>query len=291
MRLRGQGSALLPIVVVIAGLALCLVPLVENLWSRGRSQEVITSVSSIAEGMDEDAREEILAQARAYNARLGGYSEGELPNESIWPYEDQLVVDGTGAMGWVEIPKAGISLVLYHGDSESVLAQGVGHLESTSLPVGGLSSSCWLEGHSGISGSSLFDAIRVLDAGDVVGIHVLGDVYAYRVTGWEIVDPSDIGPEDTGPDGADALTLVTCTTLPDRWNPRGRTGVNDKRLLVHAVRCEYDPMEFEESREDGASDIEVVVGENGRPLAIAAMVLAASLVALGIRRIRVRFSR
>ncbi len=283
----------LPEIVVAIGLVLCFAPLASDLWSRHEAEQAVSSMTSYATAVDSAQREELLAQAGAYNAHLGGYdSDTGIAAEDIWPYERQLAQDsGSSAMAALIIPRAGISLPIYHGDDEDALAQGVGHQETTSLPVGGQSSSVWLEGHSGLRTASLFDNIRVLEPGDVIGVNVLGQMYAYRVTSWEIVDPESITAEALAPAGRDTVTLVTCTTDPDDWNPKGRTGINDKRLLVHAVRCEYDPSEFQTAEREAATDVSLMVNEHSLQAILAVILLAIVAVVAIVRARRVRVSK
>lgn len=291
----------LPLLLVAVGLLMCLAPVVLNLYAQYQAATNVTTVTDAAEGMDEGERQWLLAQASAYNARLGGYEDTQaqevIGEAEILPYDVQLVAGaedatatsadtaaGSGAasvtgraMGWIECPRAGITTTVYHGVSETVLSAGAGHQPETSLPVGGQRSHCFLTGHSGLYRQRVFDGIRVLEAGDVFAVHVLGEVYAYRVTGWEIVDPSGV---DVTPGDGDVCTLVTCTTTPDAWNPKGRIGVNDKRLLVHGERCEYDPAEFAST----APDVGVYVNDNTRPLIIAAAVLLATAAGVLVRK-------
>ena len=311
----------LPLLLVAVGLLMCLAPVALNLYAQYQAATNVTTVTDAAEGMDEGERQWLLAQASAYNARLGGYEDAQaqevIGEAEILPYDVQLVAgaedatatsadtaagsdaggnaasaaggnaasaaasdaaSATGrAMGWIECPRAGITTTVYHGVSETVLSAGAGHQPETSLPVGGQRSHCFLTGHSGLYRQRVFDGIRVLEAGDVFAVHVLGEVYAYRVTGWEIVDPSGV---DVTPDDGDVCTLVTCTTTPDAWNPKGRIGVNDKRLLVHGERCEYDPAEFAST----APDVGVYVNDNTRPLIIAAAVLLATAAGVLVRK-------
>lgn len=285
---KRRRSLPIPQILIVVGLVLCLAPVVSNLYWQHVAENNVSTFTSTAEGLDPEVKSEILAQARAYNARLGGYESGTgIADEEIWPYEDQLSIDGDEAIGWVEVPKAGITMTVYHGVGEPALSSGVGHQPETSLPVGGERSHCYLTGHSGMRQFRVFDGIRALEPGDVFAVHVLGDVYAYRVTSWEIVDPEGV---DVTPGDGDVCTLVTCTTTPDPWNPKGRIGINDKRLLVHGERCEYDPSEFEDAETSPAAS--VYVNDNTRPALIAAALLALTGLALLVmwlaRRLRRR---
>ncbi len=286
---KGKGVSFralpLPQILIALGLVLCIVPLVSDELARRVAREVITATSSSAASLNSDEYAEYLVQARAYNARRGGYTDPtvSIAADDIWPYEQQLLVDHTEVMASIEIPRANIYLPVYHGDDDETLAQGVGHLDESSLPVGGARSNCWLEGHSGLRSASLFDTIRVLEPGDVLALHVLNDTYAYRVTSWEIVGPDSVITLDI--EDADQVTLVTCTTTPDQWNPKGRLGVNDKRLLVHATRCAYDKSEFETGAQEAAADPGVLVNEHNWQMFFAAAVLIGSGIITAIIKV------
>ncbi len=280
---RRRGQLPIPQIIIVVGLLLCLAPVVSNLYWQHVAQQNVSSFTSTAETIDPKTKQHLLAQARAYNARLGGYEDtwanSILKGEDIWPYDDQLSIDGDEAIGWIEVPTCGIKMTIYHGVGEPALSSGVGHQPETSLPVGGAKSNCYLTGHSGMRQFRVFDGIRALEVGDVFAVHVLGDVYAYRVTGWQIVDPDNF---DATPEEGDRCTLVTCTTSPDPLNPKGRIGVNDKRLLVTGERCEYDPSEFEAAAASPAQS--VYLNDNTRPAIIASALLALTgLVLVGTR--------
>ncbi|MDO4437297.1 MAG: class C sortase [Coriobacteriaceae bacterium] len=266
-----------PVLLIALGIIMCMAPIATDLFFRIASRNEVNSMSSTAEAVDSAEKQQLLAQARAYNARLGGYEDPEAAGVTeILPYNSQLSVDGSEIMGWIEIPRADVVMKVYHGIGEPALSAGVGHQPETSLPVGGARSHCYLTGHSGLQQHRIFDGIRALEEGDVFAIHILGDAYAYRVTSWEIVDPTEV---DVTPQDGDMCTLVTCTTTPDKWNPKGRIGINDKRLLVHGVRCEYDPEEFEQTK----PDVSAYVNDNTRPALIGTglLVAFAAILALG----------
>ncbi len=260
---------MLPVLVIAVGVLMCLAPIATDLYFRLTTESEVTQMTDTAGTVPSEEKERLLAQARAYNARLGGYfDEAAAGIEDVLPYEAQLSLDGEEAMGWIEIPRANIQMKVYHGVGEPALSAGVGHQPETSLPVGGVRSHSYLTGHSGMQQHRIFDGIRVLEAGDVFAVHVLDEVFAYRVTSWEILDPGSV---DVTPRDGDRCTLVTCTTTPDALNPKGRIGVNDKRLLVHGERCEYDPAEFEQTQ----PDVSAYVNDNTRPALVGACLLLA----------------
>ncbi|MDO4436481.1 MAG: sortase [Coriobacteriaceae bacterium] len=278
----------IPQLLIGIGLVLCMVPVLSNVYWQQVAKSNVTTLTDTASALDPAECDYLMAQARAYNARLGGYEDPEaaaaLAGGEILPYDQQLALDGNEAIGWVEVPKADISMTVYHGVGEPALSSGVGHQPETSLPVGGERCNSFLTGHSGMRQFRVFDGIRALEPGDVFAVHVLDEVFAYRVTGWEIVDPTNV---DVRPEPGDRCTLVTCTTTPDQWNPKGRIGVNDKRLLVVGERCEYDPAEFE----DAQADISAYVNDNTRPALIGACLLLAFAAMLLIGRYLRKASR
>ena len=228
---------MLSALLVAAGLALLAwFPASEAVDAYRRAQTA-EAVSARYEASDENASgesatEELLAQAQAYNALLAGTSPEDfgIAAEEVWDYEDQLSADGHDtAIGYVAIPSLSLTVPIYHGTSDATLSAGAGHLESSSLPVGGASTHAVLCGHSGAAGTRCFDDLEQLEEGDVFALVVLGEVLAYRVTSIETVLPEDVNSLGIV-EGEDLCTLVTCTPY----------GVNDHRLLVHAERCEAD---------------------------------------------------
>ncbi len=296
---KRKRGLLVPQILIVVGIVLCLSPLISDQVARWQAEQSVSSMTDYAASLSTAQRQDIIAQARAYNARMGNYSTGwisafdsetvaesvkiKIDRDEILPYEKQLHVEGSDSIGWIEIPRAAISLPLYHGDDETALSQGVGHVDASSLPVGGKRAHAWLEGHSGVRTSSLFDNIRSLDKGDVFALHAVGEIFAYRVTSWEIVDPDEI--TSVSPEDGDKVTLVTCTTEPDEWNPRGRVGVNDKRLLIHAERCEYKADEFSRSAEEAAFDPNLLVNEHSLQALLAFILLLLVVLAVVIRRV------
>lgn len=207
--------------------------MVTDMWFAYQASQSISVMESDDSRLDDPDRIEQLVQARAMNAMLAGV-EASMPYEDIRPYREQLKWQ-TPYMGWLEIPKIAVSMPLYHGVDEEVLAEGAGHVENTSLPVGGVPSNCAISAHSGLRTARMFDDVRRLKAGDKICVHTLAEPYAYEVRDTEVVLPEEVEGLHIYEDGTDMLTLVTCTPL----------GINDHRLLVHCVRVAYDPADFE----------------------------------------------
>lgn len=237
-------------------------------WRRG---QVAVQLDNAAAAMDTTQKDELLAQAHAYNQRLAG-GEPAISAQDIWPYERQLSPDGADtAFAYVLIPAIDLTMPVYHGTSEAALSAGVGHIEHTSLPVGGESTHSALSAHSGMSGMRAFDEIDQLEPGDVFGVKVLGDLYCYRVISSEVVLPDEVDSLDIQP-GQDLCTLITCTPY----------GVNDHRLLVHAERCAV-PDGF---GEDAASPAAIVGNKRVWPLLVAVAAIAIVLIASLVHRRR-----
>lgn len=193
---------------------------------------------TISEGMSYDWEsaefQEILEQAHLYNQMISGTLPSDVDVDSIWPYEKQLNYGSGGMMAWVEIPDLRLKLPIYHGSSDEALMAGVGHMERTSLPVGGDHTKCALSGHTGMHNERMFDSLDDLEEGDIVIIHALGNDLYYSVTYKEVVEPDALDKlyidcEDS------QIVLITCT-------PRG---INSHRLLVHATQVDAESTQIE----------------------------------------------
>lgn len=216
------------ILMLIAGLSLLLYPTVSNYWNSFHSSRAISTYAEDVANLNEDQYEEIWSAAWEYNRELVGRSTNfALSDAQKEEYEKLLDVSGTGIMGYVEIPDLGVSLPVYHGTGEAVLQVAAGHLEWSSLPVGGESSHCVISGHRGLPSAKLFTDLDKLREGDVFMLRVLDEVLTYEVDKISIVEPSQVS-ELQIVEGEDLCTLVTCTPY----------GINTHRLLVRGHRIE-----------------------------------------------------
>ena len=219
---------ILLIVVLLAGLSLLLYPFVSDYWnSLHQSRAIATYMEAVTE-LDEAAYEEWWDGAKAYNASLPGTQNRFLPDkEEQRNYEKLLDISGTGILGYVEIPNIDVLLPIYHGTDEEVLQVAIGHIEGSSLPVGGESTHCVISGHRGLPSSRLFTDLDQLTEGDIFILRVLDETLTYEVDQIHIVEPDDtslLGIEE----GQELCTLITCTPY----------GVNSHRLLVRGHRVE-----------------------------------------------------
>lgn len=225
----------LPALLFLAGLAVLLYPSFSDLWNQRRQESMIgTYVETVAQLTKED-HSALRQAAQEYNAGLDGTFHDAFIADRIGqddPYWSLLDPDGSGVMGYIEIPKISVRLPVYHGTGEDALQRGIGHLAGTSLPVGGAGTHCVLSGHRGLPTALLFTDLDRLISGDRFYLHVLDETLAYEVDRIAVVEPtevSDLLPES----GADYVTLVTCTPY----------GVNTHRLLVRGHRVPYVPEE------------------------------------------------
>lgn len=221
-------SNIILVSIFLIGLSLLLYPTFSDYWNSFHQSRAIASYAEAVTQVDDDTYVRILEAARAYNEKLAGSEQSwTLSEEELEEYYELLNVAGSGIMGYIEIPSIDVSLPIYHGVDEAVLQIAVGHIEGSSLPVGGLGSHCVLSGHRGLPSAKLFTNLDQLVEGDVFVIRILDETLTYEVDQIRIVEPTDLSSLERK-DGKDYCTLVTCTPY----------GVNSHRLLVRGHRIE-----------------------------------------------------
>ena len=211
---------------MIIGISLLLYPSVANYWNSFHQARTIMDYSEVVSSMNKDDYKKLLDEARAYNEKLAetGF-KWTMTDAERQEYMRQLKVEGTDAMGYISIPKLHIKLPLMHGTDEKILQTSIGHLEETSLPVGGKGSHCVVSGHRGLPSSRLFTDIDKMKEGDTWTITVLNETLTYECDQVRIVLPEDLSNIKLEKD-KDLCTLVTCTPY----------GINTHRLLVRGHR-------------------------------------------------------
>ena len=223
---KGTLTNIFLVLVLLVGLSLLLYPSFSEWWNSSRQTQVITQYAEAVANMDNAEYDAVINSARAYNEslvkRYNGYT---LEGDQKERYNQELNYFGDGLMGYVEIPSINVMLPIYHGTEEQVLQTAVGHLDWSSLPVGGESSHCVISGHRGLPSARLFTDLDRLVEGDVFIIHVLNQIMTYQVDKIEIVLPENVEGLLIHP-GEDYVTLVTCTPY----------GVNTHRILVRGTR-------------------------------------------------------
>ncbi len=212
----------------LAGLSLLLYPTASDYWNSMHASKAVADYSAEVNRLTQTQYDEIWAAATAYNQSLRDRSGSfYLTDEQKEQYASLLDVNGTGVMGYIEIPNIKLSLPIYHGTEDSVLQIAVGHLEWSSLPVGGEGTHCVLSGHRGLPSAKLFTNLDQLVEGDTFVLRVLDEVLTYQVDQILIVEPDETDALKAEK-GKDLCTLVTCTPY----------GVNSHRLLVRGHRIE-----------------------------------------------------
>jgi len=219
-------------IIFLIGLAIFLYPIISNAINARSQSYVVEKYKEDTDKISSEDLEKIKADARKYNEIL---KEGAVVTDPFSDGTPQIIgsgytdlLDVGETMGYLEIPKINVNLPIYHGTSDQVLQKGVGHIENTSLPIGGTSTHAVLTGHRGLPSSVLFRYLNELVVGDVFYIHVLDEIHAYKVRETIIVIPTDIDRIKIV-NGEDLVTLITCDPYMLNYN----------RLLVQGERIPY----------------------------------------------------
>lgn len=243
-------KSLVPILIFLIGAGIFLYPKVANGIALYQQSKIIYEYET---KLDESSVQEI-AQAKqdaiTYNENLAGdpvHDPFVLNSGFVLPenYTSVLNLSEDGVMCSIEIPKISVDLPVYHGASEEVLEKGVGHIEGSSLPIGGNSTHSILCAHRGLPSSELFSRLDELETGDLFYINILNEIHAYRVDQIVTIEPEEISEYLQVVQDQDMITLMTCTPY----------GINTHRLLVRAVRTEYIPEEKEEIKDESSDFI------------------------------------
>lgn len=275
---------LLVLALIGAGIGLMVYPFIANYLFENRQDSIISGYEKVL--TDEIDYSKMFEEARKYNKTLASghiqlhdpFSEDN-PELSSKEYYSLLKVNDTDIMGYIDIPVIDVSLPIYHGTSEEVLEKGVGHLEGTSVPVGGDSVHTVLTGHTGLSNAKLFTDLTEVEVDDIFILNILNEKIAYKVYDIKVVEPyeiSDLSIED----GKDLCTLVTCTPY----------GVNSHRLLVRGARTEYTPEVEKVSKSELASrpESQWMYQYKLSLIVSVSLIVVALIIAFIIRRVRDR---
>ena len=227
-KMKKHMTTIIAVLVFITGLSLLLYPTVSNYWNSLHQSHVVANYSDTLAKMDKKEKQAAIDAAVAYNSTLVSNAGRFTPSEEeTSEYKKLLNADGTGMMGYITIPEIQAKIAIYHTVDDSVLQIGVGHLEGSSLPVGGSGTHCVLSSHRGLPSAKLFTELDRLKKGDIFYLHVYDRVLAYEVDNIAIVEPNDYGLLEIE-EGKDLCTLFTCTPY----------GINTHRLLVRGHRVE-----------------------------------------------------
>ena len=262
--MKNRKSTIVLSLVFLIGLSLLLYPPASDWWNSFHQSHAIASYAEAVAEMDDVSYEQAWAQAQAYNETLRSNNRRYQPTEEeTEQYENLLNISGNGIMGYIEIPAIGVSLPIYHGTEDTVLQIAIGHIEGSSLPVGGPGTHCVVSGHRGLPSAKLFTDLDKLTEGDTFMLRVLDEVLTYEVDQIHIVEPHEVSLLEIE-EGRDLCTLVTCTPY----------GVNSHRLLVRGHRIE---------NQESASSIRVTADAMQiEPVLVAPAVAAPMLLVLFI---------
>lgn len=225
MKKKGIVSTIILILVFLSGLSLLLYPTLSDWWNSLHQSRTIARYAEAVANLDNDSYEALWTAAKDYNKSLvQKFNRFVLSDAEREEYESLLNISGNGIIGYIEIPTIGCSLPIYHGTDSAVLQIAVGHIEGSSLPVGGESTHCVLSGHRGLPSAKLFTNLNKLTEGDTFMLRVLDETLTYEVDQILIVEPEQVKALDIEAD-KDYCTLVTCTPY----------GINSHRLLVRGI--------------------------------------------------------
>ena len=229
--MKKNRSNIFLVLLLLIGLSLILYPSVSDYWNSFHQSRAIANYAEAVADIDNEQYEALWQSAVKYNENLAEIGvQWEPTEEQLEAYRRELDVTGTGVMGYIEIQKINCFLPIYHSTEESVLQIAIGHIEGSSLPVGGESTHCVLSGHRGLPSARLFTDIDQLGEGDTFVLRTLDETLTYQVDQIRIVLPYELDDLQIQP-GRDLCTLVTCTPY----------GVNTHRLLVRGHRVENAP--------------------------------------------------
>lgn len=262
-------STIFLIFIFLIGVSLLLYPAVSEYWNSRHQSQAIASYQEQVQNLETDRYEEIWNAAVAYNQDLQHRESAFFSNDAQKAeYENLLNVSGTGIMGYVEIPSIDVKLPIYHGTDHATLQVAVGHLEWSSLPVGGAGTHCVISGHRGLPSAKLFTNLDRMVEGDIFHLRVLDEVLTYQVDQILIVKPEELKPL-LPEQGKDLCTLVTCTPY----------GINSHRLLIRGHRIDF----AEESKAHVIADA-VLIDAKIVALALATVFLLVLLMVIAVRK-------
>ena len=231
-------TMILIIIIFLAGLSLLLYPLVANQWNNHRQKQLISGYEEVVAQKEKDGEinyEQEWENADAYNDSLqpsvlpDSFAVAEASDEENSNYFSCLNLSGDGMMGYIEVPKINIKIPIYHTTEDEVLQKAAGHLEGSSLPVGGKGTHAVISAHRGLPSARLFTNLDKMESGDTFTVTVLDRKLTYQVDQIKIVEPQEIN-NLTIEEGKDYCTLMTCTPY----------GINSHRLLVRGERISQE---------------------------------------------------
>ncbi len=226
---KGSLSTLFLILIFFVGLSLLLYPTVADYWNSLTQSQAVSEYAEQVANLDNELYDQMLAAAREYNTALTAKENRyRITEEDKAEYEALLNLTGTGIMGYIEVPTIDVALPIYHGVEDSVLQIAIGHVEWSSLPIGGKGTHSVVSGHRGLPSARLFTDLDKLIVGDTFVIRVLDETVTYEVDQILIVLPEEIDALQIDPE-KDYCTLVTCTPLWRQYSSAVGSGAPDRK--------------------------------------------------------------
>lgn len=238
---KNNTPTILFVIFIMVGLLIMIYPLILSIQNKNKEEEVIRKYNAKVNKINTSKYNDLIEEARLYNNNLSNTKIVEAlstnKEEENAKYLSLLNINQDGVMGYIKIPKIDVEIPIYHGTSDQALQKGVGHFESSSLPVGGIGTHSILSAHRGLPSSKLFTDLDQLIVGDMFYIYILDQTLAYKVDQIKVVEPSDLENLKIE-ENEDYITLVTCTPY----------AINTHRLLVRGTRVEYSEKELKNIR-------------------------------------------
>lgn len=260
--LKKHVSSIILILIFMAGLSVMLYPTISNYINEKHQSKAIAVYDDTVNSLTEQDFSDYFEKAEAYNEALLSIPGSFYDPSLLEGYEDTLNVGG-GIMGYISIPKLGVELPVYHGTDDEVLEIAAGHLEGSSLPIGGESTHAVISAHRGLPSARLFTDLDKLETGDTFTITVLNKVLTYEVDEISIVLPDETDKLQIV-EGQDLCTLMTCTPY----------GINTHRLLVRGHRTENaEAMNIRVTAEAFRIDTYIVAGVMAVPLLLLLLII------------------
>ena len=225
--MRAHKTVVLLTLGFLIGISVLLYPAFSNYWNSKTQSRAIVDYESVLEHLEPEDYSEVFQKAYEYNEALRTVKFPFRDFKEVPGYYEALKIEGTDIIGYVKIDKIGVEIPIYHGTSEKVLNRGVGHLEGSSLPVGGESTHSVMSAHRGLPSAKLFTDLDRLEYGDTFQIIILDQVLTYQVDQVKTITPKEFG-DLLIEEGKDYCTLFTCTPY----------GINTHRLIVRGIRIE-----------------------------------------------------
>lgn len=268
--MKKHWSTVLLVMMFTVGLSLLLYPSIADWWNKFHATRAIDSYTETVASMSDEEYQKYLSEAKLYNSELLLEPNRFHPSDALHSmYESTLNVSGDGIIGVVKIPSIRVNLPIYHGVEEFTLQDAIGHIEGSSLPIGGPSTHTIVSGHRGLPSAKLFTDLDQLEVGDYFMFQVLDDTYTYQVDQIKIVEPNDFTYLQIE-EGKDLATLQTCTPY----------GINTHRLLVRGHRVDNLPDDFVNARSEA-----ILIDRNLVALFIGVLIFVVMGVVLGFRNV------